>query len=46
MPQPSVVRLYDHDSRFLALYMENIDAPALDRYPCHNMTFADLARVL
>lgn len=46
MLQPSVVRLYDHDSRFLALYMENIDAPALDRYPCYNMTVTDQARVL
>ncbi|KAH6615865.1 CAMK protein kinase [Chaetomium sp. MPI-SDFR-AT-0129] len=43
---PSVVRLYDHDARFLALYMENIDAPALDRYPCYNMTPADQTRVI
>ncbi|KAK0741363.1 kinase-like domain-containing protein [Schizothecium vesticola] len=43
---PSVVRLYDHDLRFLALYTEIIDPPALDRYPCHNMTLADQARVL
>lgn len=26
--------------------MENVDAPALDRYPCYNMTTADQARVL
>ena len=44
--QPSVVRLHDHESRFLALYMENIDAPSLDQYPCHTMTRADQTRVL
>ncbi len=42
----SVVRLYDHDARFLALYMENVDAPSLLQYPCGTMTAADRARVL
>ncbi|KAK4145313.1 uncharacterized protein C8A04DRAFT_26820 [Dichotomopilus funicola] len=42
----SVVRLHDHDARFLALYMENVDAPSLLQYRCDTMTLADHARVL
>ena len=40
------MRLDGHDSRFLALYMENIDAPSLDQYPCDTMTTAHQTRVL
>lgn len=50
--QASVVRLHDHDSRFLALYMENIDAPSLAEYcnprapsPRCTLTRADVTRI-
>ncbi|KAL2163548.1 hypothetical protein VTH06DRAFT_5606 [Thermothelomyces fergusii] len=49
----SVVRLYDHDARFLALYMENIDAPSLAEYcnpnepnPRCTLSTTDAAQIL